>query len=112
MSGPCRCREIDGLEGDAGRAYARDHLRLDRAAVDGWSARWHCEETGLRWRETYWPAWRASDPGERLDRIDEPVPVEAAPMPVTRRRRELVPRWAMAAVSVTLAVALLADSIQ
>ena len=31
---PCRCVAIAALEGDAGMAYARDHLRLVHVAED------------------------------------------------------------------------------
>ena len=92
-------------------AYARDHLRLDRVAEDGWSAVWSCPETELRWRETYLPAWRSSDPCERLDRLDRPGTAGAPATSPTGRRRAAIPRWAMAAVSATLVATIVAESI-
>lgn len=110
MTARCRCREIEAFEGDEGMVYARDHLRLDAVAEDGWSARWTCPETGLRWCETYQPAWRSGDPGERLERLDQPT-TPRSPAPPTSRRRGPITPWVMAAVGITLAVALLNDGI-
>lgn len=110
MTDRCRCRVIDALEGDEGVAYARDHLRLKAAAEDGWSATWVCPESGLLWRETYLPAWRSNDPGERLERLDPPATPRTPETPPSRRRSR-ISRWAMAAVSITLVAALLADGL-
>ena len=111
MTPRCRCQAIERLAGDEGIAYARDHLRLEVVADDGWSATWSCPITGRHWRETYWPAWRASDPGERLDRLG-PTAAPSGPEPsASAGRRASIPRVGIAAVSLTLIVALLADSI-
>lgn len=110
MSTGCRCALIEALEGEEGMAYARDHLRLASVAEDGWSAAWTCPEAGLRWHESYRPAWRSGDLGERLERLDQPATASTPATSPSRRRRDVIPRWAMAAVALTLVVALLADS--
>ncbi|MFP5342078.1 MAG: hypothetical protein ACLGIJ_03995 [Candidatus Limnocylindria bacterium] len=111
MSARCRCSEVEALAGDDGIAYARDHLRLASVAQDGWSAGWICPETGVRWHETYRPAWRSGDPGERLERLDQPATTWTPATSASHRYRDLIPRWAMAAVALTLVAALLVDSL-
>jgi len=101
----CRCRTIASLEGDPAGAYAREHLRLDAVATDGWSARWSCPDTGMRWRETYFPAWGAHDPQERLERLDRP----ASP-PGTAHRRSWT-RLMGIAITATVVAALIAEPI-
>jgi len=101
----CRCHSIASLDGDQAGAYAREHLRLDAVAADGWSAMWSCADTGARWRETYFPAWDANDSQERLERLDGP----ASP-PRTAQRRSWI-RLTGIAISATVVAALIAEPI-
>lgn len=81
----CRCRTVAALDGEPAGVYAREHLRLDAVAPDGWSATWSCQATGARWRETYYAAWTADEPRERLDRLDIPPPTAPALRPSRTR---------------------------
>ncbi len=102
---PCRCHTIALLDGDQAGAYAREHLRLDTVATDGWSARWSCPDTGMRWHETYFPGWGAHDSQERLERLDGPA------SPTGTAHGRLRTRLVGIAITTTLVAALIAEPI-
>ena len=78
---PCRCRELDRLDGDDATTYASDHLRLVERGRGNYET-YLCRDTGTSWIMDFplghWAADRRGTVRLRREPIDhESLPVGA-----------------------------------
>ena len=50
---PCKCEEIDYLEGWEAHEYAKEHLEPVTILDGGWNTEYVCPETAKRWLKEY-----------------------------------------------------------